>query len=95
MTVRLIAGMVLFGIGMTGIFLANIFLTMMIGEVNRKRPEGNLISYFGFTGGKVARIFREYRREHPGGRLHIYALGGIVLAFAGLLGVAVCLGIIG
>jgi hypothetical protein len=95
MTSRLVAGIILFGISMTGVFLANIFLTMMIGEVNRKRPEGDLVSYFWFTGDKIFRIFREYRHEYPGGRVHIYTLGATALGFVGFLGVAVCLGIIG
>jgi glutamate mutase epsilon subunit len=80
---------------MTGSFLANMFLVMMIGEVNRKRPDGNLVSYFGFSHFKVARIFREYRKSYPAGKTHIYALIAFAMALAGLVGVAVCLRIIG
>lgn len=62
MSERLIVGMILsFCFAMSGAFLANMFLTMMIGEINRKRQGGNLVSYFGFTFPKVVRIFSEYR----------------------------------
>ena len=46
---------ILFCLGVSAIFLCNLFLTMMIGEINRKREEGNLISYFGFTPFKALR----------------------------------------
>ena len=80
---------------MTGVLLANMFLVMMIGEVNRKRQDGNLVSYFGFNYFKVARIFGEYRKSYPAGKTHIYALTAFAVALLGLLGVAVCLRIIG
>ena len=95
MSVRVITGTVSFCVAMTGLFLANMFLFMMIGEVNRKRPEGNLISYLGFTFPKVQRIFREYRNSYPTGNLHVCTAGAFALAVLGLLGVAVCLHIIG
>jgi hypothetical protein len=51
-----------FGVAVSGIIVANMFLFMMIGEINRKRDEGNLLSYFGFTFPKMLRIFSEYRK---------------------------------
>jgi hypothetical protein len=78
---------------MTGMFLANMFLTMMIGEINRRR-EGDLVSYFGFTFPKMLRIFGEYRRSYPAGKLHVYALGAIGLSMLGRISVAVCLRIV-
>jgi len=80
---------------MTGLFLANMLLTMMIGEINRKRQGGGLVSYFGFTFPKMLRIFGEYRSSYPEGKLHIYALVAFALAMIGLTSVAVCLRIIG
>ena len=80
---------------MTGLFVANICLMMMIGEINRKRQIGNLVSHIGFTLPKTARIFGEYRRLYPSGRMLIYALAAFVLAIIGLISVAVCLRIIG
>jgi len=94
MSDRAIAGIVSFCLALTGLFLANMFLMMMIGEINRKREEGNLISYLGFTFPKMLRIFGEYRRSYPSGRLHVYALGTFGLAMLGLISVAVCLRIL-
>lgn len=94
MSERLIVGIVSFCFAMSGLFLANMFLTMMIGEINRKRQEGNLVSYF-FTSFKVVQIFSEYRSSYPKGNLHIYALLSLAVAMLGLISVAVCLHIIG
>jgi hypothetical protein len=95
MSVRAITGIISFCVAMTGLFLANMLLTMMIGEINRKRQGDDLISYFGFTFPKMLRIFREYRKSYPEGTLHIYALATFALAMIGLISVAVCLRIIG
>lgn len=95
MSTRLIAGIVFFCIAMTGLFLANLFLTMMIGEINRKRQDGSVVSYFGFTFPKMLRIFGEYRRSFPNGHIHAFALAAFASAIVGLVGVAVCLRIIG
>ena len=95
MSARVITGIISFCLAMTGLFSANMFLTMMIGEINRKRQDGNLISYFGFTFPKTLRIFSEYRHSYPSGWLHIYALAAFSLTIIGLISVAVCLRIIG
>lgn len=92
---RVITGVISFGLTLTGLFLANMFLTMMIGEINRKRQDGSLISYLTFTFPKTLRIFGEYRSSYPKGTLHVYALAAFALAVAGLISVAVCLRIIG
>ncbi len=92
---RTITGIISFCVAMTGLFLANMYLTMMIGEINRKRQDGSLVSYFGFTFPKMLRIFGEYRFSYPDGRLHIYALTAFALAIIGLVTVAVCIRIIG
>ena len=95
MSTRVIIGIIFFCVAMTGIFLGNIFTMMMIGEINRKRQEGNLISYFGFTPLKSVQILREYRSSYPDGKLHIYSLAAVALMIIGMIGVAVCIGIIG
>jgi hypothetical protein len=84
-------GIASFSIFMTGIILANMLMVMMIGEVNRKRQDGNLVSYFGFTFFKLARIFGEYRKSYPDGKLHIYVLLAFATALSALVGVAICL----
>jgi hypothetical protein len=95
MSVRAITGIISFCVALTGLFLANMLLTMMIGEINRKRQGGSLVSYFGFTFPKMLRIFGEYRSSYPKGNLHIYALTAFAFAMIGLISVAVCLRIIG
>jgi hypothetical protein len=95
MSTRVIIGIISFCVALTGLFLANMFLTMMIGEINRKRQDGQLVSYFGFTFPKVLRVFGEYRSSYPNGKIHVYALTAFVFAMVGLVSVAVCLRIIG
>lgn len=95
MGARVIAGIILFCVTLSAVFLSNLFVTMMIGEINRKRQESDLISYFGFTPPKTLRIFREYRRLYSDGRLHIYALVSFGFGMISLVILAVCLHIIG
>jgi hypothetical protein len=95
MSTRVITGIIVLCLSLSVTFLANLFVTMMIGEINRKRQEKDLISYFGFTFPKMLRILREYRRLYPGGKLHIYALASFGVAMISLVIVAVCLHIIG
>ena len=95
MSPRVITGIVSFCVAMSGLFLANMFLIMIIGEINRKRQDGSLVSYFGFTFPKMVRLFGEYRRSYPSGKMHIYALTAFAFAIIGLIGIAVCLRIIG
>ena len=71
MSTRIITGIISFCVALTGLFLSNLFLTMMIGEINRKRQDGNLVSYFGFTFPKVLRVFGEYRSSYPNGNMHL------------------------
>jgi len=92
---RAIAGIISFCFALTGLFVANILLVMMIGEINRKRQGAKLVSYIGFTFPKMLRIFSEYRSSYPAGRLHVYALLAFGLAILGLAGAAIGLGILG
>lgn len=62
---RLVAGIVFFCVALTGMILANLFIVMMIGEINRKRSDADQISYFGYAFGKGRRIFREYHALYP------------------------------
>ena len=95
MSTRLIVAIVSFCVGMTGVFLGNMFTVMMIGEINRKRQDGNQVSYFGFTFPKMLRIFGEYRSLYPNGNLHMSALAALALMIIGMIGGVVCLWIIG
>ena len=95
LSTRLIAGIVSFCFVLTGLFLANMFLTMMIGEINRNRRDGDLVSYLGFSFPKIRRIFGDYRSSYPSGNTHVFALAAFAVAVLGLISVAVCLRIIG
>ena len=68
---------------------------MMMAEINRKRKEGNPISYFGFTFPKILRIHREYRDLYPNGKLYIYELASFAPAMIGAIILAVCIRILG
>ena len=85
----LVIGIIAFCLALSGVISANMFVIMMIGEINRKREDGKLISYFGFTPPKTMRIFAEYRRLYPDGKLHIYALAVFALAMIALIIVGV------
>lgn len=95
MSTSVVFGIILLCLSTSAMVLSSLFLIMMIGEINRKRKEDDLISYFGFTFPKMLRIFREYRRLYPDGRLHIYELASFGVAIIALIIVAVCLHIIG
>ena len=95
MTSRVILGIASLCFSLTGLIVANMFTTMMIGEINRKRQDGNLISYLGYTFPKITRIFHEYRLLYPTGKLRIYALAAIALAIIGMIGAAIAFRIIG
>jgi hypothetical protein len=84
-----------FCIAMSGLFIANTFLTIMIAEINRKRQDGNMVSYFGFAFPKMRRIFKECRASYPDGYAHVYALTAFAFAMIGLISVGICLRIIG
>jgi hypothetical protein len=92
---RLVAGIIFFCVALTGMILANLFTVMMIGEINRKRADANQISYFGYTFGKIRRIFREYHASYPDGRLNIYTHLAFGVAAICLISMAICFRIIG
>ena len=75
------------GVSICGI-VSNIFMTMMVEEINRKKQKGNRVSYIGFTFFKMLRILNEYRLLYPGGQLYLYmrmvfALGMVCLVIVG------------
>ena len=51
--------------------LSTFFLWQQIGEINRKLPESEQISYWGMHPIKMAKIKREYRRLYPSGRIDL------------------------
>jgi hypothetical protein len=95
MSARIIIGIISFSVAMTGAFAANMFLIMMIREINRKRQDGNLVSYIGYTPFKIIRIFSEYRRLYPKGKLHVLTFAAIAVMFIGTVGAAIAFHVIG
>jgi hypothetical protein len=95
LTPRVIIGIVLMSIFMSCGVWSNMLVTMMIGEINRKRREGDLVSYFWFTFDKTMGIFDEYRRSYPDGKLRLNFWITSAVAMASLVGVAVCIGVVG
>jgi hypothetical protein len=59
MTPRLIAGLLAFGLATTGAVVATLVVSVMIEEINRKKPDGEQISDLGSTPFKIWRIHGE------------------------------------
>jgi hypothetical protein len=51
--------------------LSAFFLWQQIGEINRKLPDDEQISYWGMHPIKMARIKREYVRLYPSGKIDL------------------------
>jgi hypothetical protein len=84
----LIAALVAFLLGMTGIVLGNMFWFMIVGEVNRRKTDAEQVSYFGNHFAKAQNVLGEYRKHYPNGKLHFYLYGAITLAVAGIVAAA-------
>lgn len=91
MSLKVIITVIAFCVAMSGVVLANMFFIMMIGEINRKRQEGKLISYFGYTPTKVQRVLAEYRSLYPIGKFRTYYLLAVALVVIGVATLAVCM----
>ena len=93
MTIPVTLGLIGLSAAVTGLFLANTLVTMMIGEINRKKSDDHLIAYFGFAPPKMGMIFQEYRSLYPEGRLHIYSLAAFGVTVVGLAVALLCIGL--
>lgn len=79
MNSTLIIAVILLAMAVGAAISGNLFFTMMIGELNRKRTDDNQISQFFFTPTKVINIWKEYRRQYPGGRfLRLVYISGLI-----------------
>lgn len=95
MTIAVAAALLSICVAAGGCIIAGMFVTMMIGEVNRGRQDSQRESYIGFTLLKAIRIHTEYRSLYPDGRLHIHALWAFACAALGTLGAGVALAVMG
>jgi hypothetical protein len=91
MSPKAMVAIIAFFVAMSSVVLGNMFFIMMIGEINRKRQEGNLISYFGYTPMKVRRVRSEYRSLYPNGKLRIYYVVTEALFVISMTTVALCI----
>ncbi len=66
-----IASAVLFSLAMSCGIFSSFFLCQELGEVNRKRPPEEQISYWGMYPGKMAKIRAEYERFYPSGKIDL------------------------
>lgn len=67
------ASIVLAALAVSCAVLSGFVTTQEIGEINRKLPDDQRISYWWMYAEKFARIKKEYRRLYPDGRLHTLA----------------------
>jgi hypothetical protein len=74
-----IAAGVLFCLATVGVLLSNLFVVVIIGELNRKRRQANQLSMFFLMPWKISAIFNEYRLRYPEGRFLRYVY--VCLAF--------------
>jgi hypothetical protein len=73
MRAYLITVCVLFSAATIGILLSNLFMLVVVGELNKKRQKSNQLSFILLTPWKIAAIAKEYRLRYPHGRFVRYA----------------------
>jgi hypothetical protein len=79
------ASIVLFALSSSCLIVSGYCFTQEIGEVNRKLPDDQQISYWGLHSEKLAKIHRLYRRLYPQGRIHLATLALAISGFVFLL----------
>ncbi len=94
MSTRMIVGAAAFCVATSGAVLANMFLLMMVGEINRTKGVDAQESYFGYSPPKMLRVFREYRARYPDGRLAAYSAAAFALVVVSAIVFAVCIRVI-
>ena len=62
---------ILLALGTSCCIVSGFFLWQEIGEVNRKLPDTEQISYLGMHPLKMAKVRREYRRLYPSGKIDL------------------------
>jgi hypothetical protein len=86
MTLNRIVALLIFLTAVSCIIGAGFLSFAMIGEINRKLPENEQISYYGGHLGKFLKIRNEYRRLCPKGRL-VFLYDVVFYSGLGLLGI--------
>jgi hypothetical protein len=83
MTTNMIRALVLFLASQSFVLASSLVFFAMVGEVNRKVPEEQRISYLFWHFNKYRALLRQYRRLYPSGRLALYSFV--------LIGIGICL----
>lgn len=95
MSARIELAVLAFGIAMTCTIVANLLWFKLIGAVNRRRPNAEQVSYWGFTYFKLIATVDEYRRSYPKGRIHVLMYLLVALMALSMITVAVSLSFVG
>jgi hypothetical protein len=88
MSFQLIVQILIFLSAISCMIWAGFVTFAIIGEINRKLPEKDQISYLWGYPAKSRRINDEYRRLYPTGRLLFYGRALVCAAFGFLLALA-------
>ena len=78
--------------GTSCLVLSGFVLYAMIGEINRKLPDSEQVSYLFMYPGKLQRVKGEYRRFYPHGRLNSLRVTLNLLAILSFFGIVWRLG---
>ena len=89
MSARAIIAITAICVFVIGGFVGHMFRLLMTEEIDRKRPELNLYSIFGFRHLKSPFGYREYRDACPNGKLHVYMLASLAFALVGMIALAI------
>jgi hypothetical protein len=92
MTPRIILAIAAFLAALICIVSGNVAMYSMMVRMNRILPATEQIGYLGFNPAKILRIFREYRRLYPQGRLNSLCKGFVAAGFAFMIVFAWALG---
>lgn len=95
MTAKLIAAIVFFALATTCILASGYVMFAMIGEINRRLPEEQRVSYLFGHFGKFTKVTSEYRRLYPDGRLLSLYRAFLFLGIALLIAFAWRIGMFG
>ena len=92
MTLRLVVALVLLLVAASCGMASTAALWRMVEEVNPKLPENDKFDPMWWAFPKYLRLFREYRRLYPSGRLVRRFWSLVTAMFASLLGMAFLFG---
>ncbi len=78
------------GIAATCAIISGLFIFVEIGEINRKLPESQQISYFGMHPAKMSSIKEQYERLCPSGNAEMWRVifQTAMFVFLGLAAIA-------